>query len=80
MDYDPVPELKRKHFEEALRTARRSVAGQDLNKYIEFQRKFDPTYKAQQGQNANVGIDWGQGGNMDQEQGGDDDSDDDLYS
>jgi len=30
MDYDPVPELKRKHFEEALKCARRSVAGDDL--------------------------------------------------
>lgn len=30
MEYDPVPELKRKHFEEALRNARKSVAQVDL--------------------------------------------------
>jgi SpoVK/Ycf46/Vps4 family AAA+-type ATPase len=31
--FDPVPEITRKHFEEALRTARRSVTADDLNKF-----------------------------------------------
>jgi transitional endoplasmic reticulum ATPase len=31
--FDPVPEITRKHFEEALRTARRSVTQDDLNKF-----------------------------------------------
>jgi transitional endoplasmic reticulum ATPase len=37
MDYDPVPELKRKHFEEALKSARLSVSEEDLHKYTMFQ-------------------------------------------
>ncbi len=30
MDYDPVPKLTRKHFEEAMQGARMSVAQEDL--------------------------------------------------
>ena len=30
---DPVPEITRKHFEEALRNARRSVTATDLEKF-----------------------------------------------
>lgn len=29
-NFDPVPEITRKHFEEALRTARKSVTNVDL--------------------------------------------------
>ena len=36
MDFDPVPKLERKHFEEALSYARKSVAVEDLHKYVEF--------------------------------------------
>jgi len=46
---DPVPEITRRHFEEALTTARRSVTNLDLNKYDQFRRKFDPVYAARQG-------------------------------
>lgn len=31
--FDPVPEISRKHFEEALRSARKSVTNTDLNKF-----------------------------------------------
>ena len=48
MDFDPVPELKRKHFEEALLFARKSVADVDLEKYEMFKRKFDPSFAKQQ--------------------------------
>ena len=66
MDYDPVPELKRKHFEEALKSARLSVSEEDLTRYTLFQQKYDPNFKQQNGGGNNVGIDWGQGGgNMD---------------
>lgn len=41
---DPVPEITRKHFEEALRNARKSVTAIDLQKFEEFKRKFDPSY------------------------------------
>jgi len=46
---DPVPEITRRHFEEALTSARRSVTNLDLNKYDQFRRKFDPVYAARQG-------------------------------
>ena len=32
-NFDPVPEITRKHFEEALRTARKSVTNIDLEKF-----------------------------------------------
>lgn len=43
-NFDPVPEITRKHFEEALKTARRSVTADDLNKFEQFRRKFDPAF------------------------------------
>ena len=46
---DPVPEITRRHFEEALSSARRSVTNVDLNKYDMFRKKFDPSYAARQG-------------------------------
>ena len=30
MEYDPVPELKRKHFEEGMKQSRKSVDANDL--------------------------------------------------
>eukprot|EP00929_Paragymnodinium_shiwhaense_P037309 TRINITY_DN198_c0_g1_i2.p1 TRINITY_DN198_c0_g1~~TRINITY_DN198_c0_g1_i2.p1 ORF type:complete len:825 (-),score=253.34 TRINITY_DN198_c0_g1_i2:232-2628(-) len=39
-------EITRKHFEEAFAGARRSVANNDLAKYDQFRRKFDPFYKS----------------------------------
>jgi len=44
MDFDPVPEIQRVHFEEALHSARKSVAAVDLEKYNQFRRRFDPAY------------------------------------
>jgi transitional endoplasmic reticulum ATPase len=35
-DYDPVPEITAKHFELAMRDARRSVSDADLAKYSSF--------------------------------------------
>jgi transitional endoplasmic reticulum ATPase len=46
---DPVPEITRRHFEEALANARKSVTNLDLNKYDQFRRKFDPVYASRQG-------------------------------
>jgi transitional endoplasmic reticulum ATPase len=45
---DPVPEINRRHFEEALSNARRSVNADDLKKFDQFRRKFDPVYAARQ--------------------------------
>merc|ERR1712086_195531 len=39
-------EITRKHFEEAFAGARRSVANNDLAKYDQFRKKFDPFYKS----------------------------------
>ncbi len=36
MDIDPVPEITKVHFEEAMRFARRSVSDQDIRKYEMF--------------------------------------------
>jgi transitional endoplasmic reticulum ATPase len=36
MDEDPVPEITRKHFEEAMRYARRSVSDKDIQRYEMF--------------------------------------------
>lgn len=41
---DAVPHITRRHFEEALGAARRSVTNVDLDKYDHFRRKFDPSY------------------------------------
>merc|ERR1711988_1562718 len=42
-------EITRKHFEEAFAGARRSVANNDLAKYDQFRKKFDPFYKTGSG-------------------------------
>ena len=35
-DEDPVPEIRKDHFEEAMRFARRSVSDNDIRKYEMF--------------------------------------------
>jgi len=45
MDDGAGAEITRKHFEEAFAGARRSVANNDLAKYDQFRKKFDPMYK-----------------------------------
>merc|ERR1719158_1567616 len=44
MDVDAAGEIGRKHFEEAMAGARRSVAQTDLAKYDQFRQKMQPTY------------------------------------
>lgn len=44
--FDPVPDISRKHFEEALKHARKSVTAMDLNKFEQFRSKFDPAFVA----------------------------------
>merc|ERR1712183_411201 len=44
MDDGAGAEITRKHFEEAFAGARRSVANNDLAKYDQFRKKFDPIY------------------------------------
>lgn len=86
-NFDPVPEITRKHFEEALSTARRSVTNMDLEKFEQFRRKFDPSFANKSGGSSSnksgPQIKWptgpgnqgGQGGRQQQSS-----QDDDLYS
>lgn len=75
---DPVPELTRKHFEEAMKFARRSVSDNDIRKYEMFaqtlqqQRGFGTNFKfpGEAGQSGGAGSGPAGAGN----------DDDDLYS
>eukprot|EP01017_Pseudomicrothorax_dubius_P006192 TRINITY_DN1172_c0_g1_i1.p1 TRINITY_DN1172_c0_g1~~TRINITY_DN1172_c0_g1_i1.p1 ORF type:complete len:820 (-),score=327.32 TRINITY_DN1172_c0_g1_i1:125-2584(-) len=67
---DPVPEITRKHFEEALRHARRSVTTVDLEKYEQFKRKFDPAYASKATGSQGVAINWPGAGGSQQQSGG----------
>merc|ERR1719373_1530996 len=49
MDDGMGAEITRKHFEEAFAGARRSVANNDLAKFDQFRKKFDPFYKSSSG-------------------------------
>jgi transitional endoplasmic reticulum ATPase len=55
---DPVPVITRKHFEEALAAARKSVTSYDLNKFEQFRKKFDPAYAAKVDGTAAIKINW----------------------
>ena len=48
-DYDPVPEIRRDHFEEAMKFARRSVTDNDIRKY----EMFAQTLQQSRGMGAN---------------------------
>ena len=55
---DPVPVITRKHFEEALSAARKSVTAYDLDKFESFRKKFDPAYAAKVAGQSAVKINW----------------------
>lgn len=83
-NFDPVPEITRKHFEEALSTARRSVTNLDLEKFEQFRRKFDPSFanksaSSQTGQ-AKHTIKWPTQPGQSQGSSRPANNDDDLYS
>jgi len=58
MGADPVPDLTRRHFEEALKSARVSVTQVDLEKFEQFRRKFDPVYAARSTGGSGPKINW----------------------
>ena len=75
---DPVPEIARKHFEEAMQYARRSVSESDLRRYELFAQNLQQArgfggFKFPDSAEANGN---GSGGNSF----GDDGGDDDLYA
>lgn len=55
---DPVPVITRKHFEEALAAARKSVTNYDLSKFEEFRKKYDPAYAARVAGASAIKINW----------------------
>ncbi|XP_076319676.1 transitional endoplasmic reticulum ATPase isoform X1 [Tachypleus tridentatus] len=78
---DPVPEIRRDHFEEAMKFARRSVSDNDIRKY----EMFSQTLQQSRGFGTNFRFPSAQpsgaGGSQGSEQGNfQDDGDDDLYS
>jgi transitional endoplasmic reticulum ATPase len=75
-NFDPVPEITRKHFEEALRGARRSVTALDLEKFEQFRRKFDPSFASKNPNTSGTQIKWP----TNSAQGRPKQEEDDLYS
>merc|ERR1712027_29927 len=79
---DPVPEITKRHFEEAMKFARRSVSDNDIKKYEMFSqtlqqaRGFGNNFRFPDGSSGGSGapVSGGQGGNFNN------DDDDDLYS
>ena len=55
---DPVPVITRKHFEEALAAARKSVTGYDLDKFEQFRKKYDPAQANKVSGGQAVKINW----------------------
>ncbi|ORX82620.1 AAA ATPase [Basidiobolus meristosporus CBS 931.73] len=80
---DPVPEITRAHFEEAMKFARRSVSDNDIRRYEMFAQNlqqslgFGSNFKFPEG---NPGANAGSGQPMDTTGFGGDAGDDDLYS
>ena len=80
-DEDPVPEITKKHFEESMKFARRSVSDNDIKKYEMFSqtlqqaRGFGNNFRFPDGQ-------WGGGAPTGGSGGGNfnNEDDDDLYS
>ncbi|XP_013773109.1 transitional endoplasmic reticulum ATPase-like [Limulus polyphemus] len=81
---DPVPDIRKEHFEEAMKFARRSVSDNDIRKYEMFSqtlqqsRGFGTNFRFPSGQNSGPGGP--RGSSADQGNFQDDGEDDDLYS
>jgi transitional endoplasmic reticulum ATPase len=79
-DDDPVPEITRAHFEEAMKFARRSVSDNDIRKYEMFaqtlqqSRGFGNTFRFPSGAAGNQNPD------QQNQPSNNNDGDDDLYS
>ena len=81
VDDDPVPEITKAHFEEAMKFARRSVTDNDIRKYEMFAQTLQQArgfgnnfrFPGEAGGQAGGGAGGSQGNFQD-------DNDDDLYS
>ncbi|EJD07519.1 AAA ATPase [Fomitiporia mediterranea MF3/22] len=80
---DPVPEITREHFEEAMKYARRSVSDQDIRRYEMFaqnlqqSRSFGTSFRFPEGEPSATGGAAASSGNA---AFGEDAQDDDLYA
>ena len=74
--FDPVPEITRAHFEEAMAGARKSVTDYDLQKYNEFRNKFEAHIGGQGSFRSAPSIHWPEAGETVKEE----DEDIDLYA
>jgi len=85
-DEDPVPEIRRDHFEEAMKFARRSVSDNDIRKYEMFaqtlqqSRGFGGNFRFPSQSGGSGGSQGGQGGSGADNSNLYDEEDDDLYS
>merc|ERR1712106_650267 len=73
---DPVPEITKKHFEESMKFARRSVSDNDIKKY----EMFSQTLQQSRGFGNNFRFPDGQGDNTAAQGNFNNQEDDDLYS
>merc|ERR1712154_262578 len=79
MDDGAGAEITWEHFEEAFAGARRSVANNDLAKFDQFRKKFDPVYKNSTSGDGGLNIQWPDGPSLGAATAAADD-DDDLYA
>ncbi len=77
---DPVPTISRKHFEEALTAARKSVTAYDLDKFEQFRKKYDPAYAARVSGTQSIKINWPEENESMFHQLNKDEAEEDLYS
>ena len=73
-NFDPVPEITRKHFEEALKGARKSVTPEEFE---QFKRKFDPSFVSKNANGQASKINWPSTGSNGNKKAAEED---DLYS
>jgi transitional endoplasmic reticulum ATPase len=84
-DEDPVPEITKAHFEEAMRFARRSVSDNDIRKYEMFSqtlqqsRGFGTNFRFPSATNNTSNQSQGGQGAPERDQAAFQDEEDDLY-
>merc|ERR1712227_536375 len=78
-DFDPVPEIRKDHFEEAMKFARRSVSDADIRKYEVFAQTLQQARGFGNFSFGNTGNQTGTGNQQGENVYGNDDEDEDLY-
>merc|ERR1712227_165969 len=78
-DFDPVPDIRKDHFEEAMKFARRSVSDADIRKYEVFAQTLQQARGFGNFSFGNTGNQTGTGNQQGENVYGNDDEDEDLY-